>query len=48
MNLYTHLARGHVLGKVAQGLRFIRPDPPERVPGPAPSSTGATTLGCSR
>ena len=33
MNLYTHLALGHVLRKVAQGLRFIWPDPTYRVPG---------------
>ena len=33
MNLYTHLALGHVLRKVSQGLRFIWPDPTYRVPG---------------
>src|SRR5438067_1023971 len=33
MNLYTHLALGHVLRKIAQGLRFIWPDPSYRVPG---------------
>ena len=33
MNLYTHLALGHVLRKVTQGLRFIWPDPTYRVPG---------------
>ena len=33
MNLYTHLALGHVLRKVAQGLRFIWPDASYRVPG---------------
>ena len=33
MNLYTHLALGHVLRKLAQGLRFIWPDPSYRVPG---------------
>src|SRR5919204_6067326 len=33
MNVYTHLALGHVLRKVAQGLRFIWPDPTYRVPG---------------
>jgi hypothetical protein len=33
MNLYTHLALGHVLRKLAQGLRFIWPDPAYRVPG---------------
>jgi Insertion element 4 transposase N-terminal/Transposase DDE domain len=33
MNLYTHLALGHVLRKLAQGLRFIWPDPTYRVPG---------------
>jgi transposase IS4-like protein/DDE family transposase len=33
MNLYTHLALGHVLRKVSQGLRFIWPDPSCRVPG---------------
>ena len=33
MNVYTHLALGHVLRKLAQGLRFIWPDPTYRVPG---------------
>lgn len=33
MNLYTHLALGHVVRKVSQGLRFIWPDPTYRVPG---------------
>jgi hypothetical protein len=33
MNLYTHMALGHVLRKLAQGLRFIWPDPSYRVPG---------------
>jgi Insertion element 4 transposase N-terminal/Transposase DDE domain len=33
MNVYTHLALGHVLRKVAQGLRFIWPDASYRVPG---------------
>ena len=33
MNVYTHLALGHVLRKVSQGLRFIWPDPTYRVPG---------------
>lgn len=33
MNLYTHLALRHVVGKVAQGLRFIWPDPTYRLPG---------------
>ena len=33
MNLYAHLALGHVLRKIAQGLRFIWPDPTSRVPG---------------
>jgi hypothetical protein len=33
MNLYTHVALGHVLRKLAQGLRFIWPDPTYRVPG---------------
>jgi hypothetical protein len=33
MNLYTHMALGHVLRKLAQGLRFIWPDPTYRVPG---------------
>jgi hypothetical protein len=34
MNLCTPRALGHVLCKVAHGLRFIWPDPPYRVPGP--------------
>ena len=33
LNVYTHLAVGHVLRKVSQGLRFIWPDPTYRVPG---------------
>jgi hypothetical protein len=33
MNLYTQVALGHVLRKLAQGLRFIWPDPSYRVPG---------------
>src|SRR5919197_6382868 len=33
MNLYTHVALDHVLRKLAQGLRFIWPDPTYRVPG---------------
>src|SRR5437764_4184492 len=33
MNLSTHLALGHVLRQVAQGLRFIWPDPTYRVLG---------------
>jgi Transposase DDE domain len=33
MNLYTHVALGHVLRKLAQGLRFIWPEPTYRVPG---------------
>ena len=44
MNLYTHLALGHVLRKLAQGLRFIWPDPRYRVPG---ASAGPTCwAGC--
>ena len=27
MNIYTHLSLGHVMRKIAQGLRFIWPDP---------------------
>jgi hypothetical protein len=33
MNLSTPRALGHVLRKVAYGLRFSWPDPPYRVPG---------------
>src|ERR687885_588985 len=33
LNVYTHLAVGHVLRKVSQGLRFSWPDPTYRVPG---------------
>jgi hypothetical protein len=33
MNLSTPPALGHVLRKVAHGLRFLWPDPPYRVPG---------------
>jgi hypothetical protein len=44
LNVYTHLAVGHVLRKVSQRLRFIWPDPTYRVPGAA-SSTGATSSG---
>lgn len=32
MSIYTHLSIGHVLRKVAQGLRFIWPDPSYPVP----------------
>ncbi len=27
MNIYTHLSIGHVMRKIAQGLRFIWPNP---------------------
>jgi hypothetical protein len=33
MNLYTTLAIAHVIWKVAQGLRFLWPDPDYRLPG---------------
>jgi hypothetical protein len=32
MNIYTHLSIGHVMRKMAQGLRFIWPDPTYRLP----------------
>jgi hypothetical protein len=32
MNLYTHLAMGHVMRKLAHGLRFVWPDPTYSVP----------------
>lgn len=32
MNLYTHLSLGHVLRKLAQGLRYVWPDPEYRLP----------------
>jgi hypothetical protein len=35
MNLYTQLAVQHVLRRVAQGLRYVWPDPAYRVPGKA-------------
>ena len=33
MSLYRHLAIGHVIKKMAQGLRFLWPDPTYPVPG---------------
>ena len=32
MNIYTHLSIGHVIRKMAQGLRFIWPNPDYRLP----------------
>lgn len=32
MNLYTQVSLGHVLGKLAQGLRYLWPDPEYRLP----------------
>ena len=32
MNLYAHLSIGHVMRKLARGLRFIWPEPTYRVP----------------
>jgi hypothetical protein len=32
MNIYTHLSIGHVMKKMAQGLRFVWRDPDYRVP----------------
>ncbi len=35
MNLYSHLSLGQVLSKLAQGLRYIWPDPEYAVAGDA-------------
>jgi hypothetical protein len=32
MNLFAHLSIGHVMRKLARGLRFIWPDPSYRRP----------------
>ena len=42
MSLYRHLAIGHVIKKMAQGLRFLWPDPTDPVPGA--STTSAVIL----
>jgi len=32
MNLFAHLSIGHVMRKLARGLRFVWPDPSDRLP----------------
>lgn len=32
MNLYTHLSLRHIMQKIAQGLRFVWPDPTSPLP----------------
>lgn len=45
MNIYTHLSIGHVMGKLAQGLRFIWRDPDYQVPGASAISHRRYQLG---
>lgn len=47
MNLYRHLAIGHVIRRVAKGLRFIWPDPAYPVPGASAFSYRRYQLGVS-
>jgi hypothetical protein len=42
MNLYPRASIGEVLRKIAQGLRYIWPDPSTASPTTAPSRSGAT------
>ena len=45
MHLYTHLSLGQVLSKLAQGLRYIWPDPDYAVAGDAALSYRRYQLG---
>jgi hypothetical protein len=45
MNIYTHLSIGHVLKKMAHGLRFIWPDHNYRLPGDSAISYRRYQLG---
>ena len=45
MNIYTHLSMGHVMRKLAQGLRFIWRDPEYRPPGASALSYRRYQLG---
>lgn len=45
LNLYPHLAVGDVMRKLAQGLRFIWPDPDYAVPGDSALSQRRAQLG---
>jgi hypothetical protein len=47
MNLYRHLALGHVIRRVVQGLRFLWPDPTYPVPGASAFSYRRYQLGVS-
>src|SRR5690606_31435145 len=47
MSLYRHLAIGHVIRRLAQGLRFLWPDPTYTVPGASAFSYRRYQLGVS-
>ena len=47
MNLYRHLALEHVMRRLAQGLRFLWPDPTYAVPGASAFSYRRYQLGVS-